>query len=487
MTELAYRIELLSDVVVTADSATEGGHVGLDHLPGSLFLGVAASAIQPFDPKLLLSGRVRFLNAYPLCHGKETHPVPLSYHTPKGGKSEVEKPVNLLVSKRPDNQQMEQCRKGYAPVEGAPIVKIRLNNQLKSAIQRDKRRSEDGKLFDYSSIPAGTEFLMKIQCARKEDCKTIDDLFNGKTLHLGRSRSAEYGLARCTKHEAKEPQGEPGKFEDNGNRIALYLASDLALVRNGMSVLQPEPSDFGLEQATYCSAESYLQIRRYSPWNSFYNAYTTERQVLCKGSVLVFDTLKPADPKAIQQTLASGVGLHVEEGLGQVWVNPAWLLKAPTISEAKPSNKLTPPKPGTPLVRFLSDKAERLNLSRDAFEAAMKWADDWMALYADRGRDGRDDHADKMPSKSQWSNIRNIAVANLLNPDQLAGDLERFCTQSLRRKKWEYDVRGECMYSRVMAKVGQASGERTCLTLQHAAVEMGRRIDALNRSKREEP
>ena len=485
MAELAYRIELLSDVVVTADSATEGGHVGLDYLPGSLFLGVAASAIQPFDPKLLLSGRVRFLNAYPLYHGKETHHVPLSYHSPKGGKSEV--PVNLLISKRPDNQQMEQCRKGYAPVEGVPIVKIRLNNQLKSAIQRDKRRSEDGKLFDYSSIPAGTEFMMKIQCDRKDDRKTIDDVFNGKTLHLGRSRSAEYGLARCTEHEANEPQGEPGKFEDNRNRIALYLASDLALVRNGMPVLQPEPSDFGLEQATYCSAESYLQIRRYSPWNSFYNAYTTERQVLCKGSVLVFDTLKPADPKAIQQRLASGVGLHVEEGLGQVWVNPAWLLKAPTISAAKPSNKPTPSKPGTPLVRFLSNKAERLNLSRDAFETAMKWADDWMTLYAERGRGGRDDHADKMPSKSQWSNVRNIAVANLLNPDQLAGELERFCTQSLRRKKWGDPESNKSMYSRVRLKIEQNPDASTCLTLQHAAVEMGRRIDALNRSKREEP
>jgi CRISPR-associated protein Csx10 len=482
MTELAYQIELLSDVVVTADSATEGGHEGLDYLPGSLFLGVAASAIKPFDPDLFLSGKVRFLNAYPLWNGRETHPVPLSYHTPKGDKSAL--PTNRLIESA-ESMQMEQCRKGFAPSEGAPIVKIRLGNQLKTAIHRDNRRSEDGQLFDYSSISAGTVFMLKVQIDRSGDDQRIKDAFDGKTLHVGRSRSAEYGLVRCSplnKTEHKTEQRNPCLFDGADNRMALYLASDLALVRNGLPVLQPHAADFGLGQAEFRPDQSYLQVRRYVPWNAFYNCYTTERQVLCKGSVLVFDNVS-ANPKEVQQQLSAGVGLYVEEGLGQVWVNPEWLVRAHKTAAMTGSSPNVPPKPNTPLVQFLSNKAARLDNSRSAFETAMDWAKAWMELYPAKSGGDRDKN---LPTKTQWSGIRNIAVKNLRAPGQLRNEIIGFCTLSLRRKMWGDETAPKTMLHKLLAKIGDNPNESTCLTLQHAAAEMRRRIDAIEHSKKDE-
>ena len=70
-----FEVELLSDVVITERSATEGGHRSLDYLPGSVFLGVAAKRMYDDLSKdesysLFHSGKMRFGNAYPVVeHG----------------------------------------------------------------------------------------------------------------------------------------------------------------------------------------------------------------------------------------------------------------------------------------------------------------------------------------------------------------------------------------------------------------------------------
>ena len=76
------RITLKTDVVITANSATQGEHKTLDYIPGSLLRGYAIANIGgDFKPELFFSGKVRFHNAYPIANnGDFTTPIPNSFH-----------------------------------------------------------------------------------------------------------------------------------------------------------------------------------------------------------------------------------------------------------------------------------------------------------------------------------------------------------------------------------------------------------------------
>ena len=79
MKRKVYRCTLLSDIIINQKAATEGNQNTLDFIPGSNFLGIAASAIYP-DPDLtdsekmeiFHSGHVRFGDAHPLFNGQRT-------------------------------------------------------------------------------------------------------------------------------------------------------------------------------------------------------------------------------------------------------------------------------------------------------------------------------------------------------------------------------------------------------------------------------
>ena len=86
-------ITLTQDVIVSASSATAGQHQSLDYLPGSLFLGLAASRgyaeLNTHEAWTLFhSGSVRFLDALAFIDKEPSYPAPLSLHTYKGERAQ---------------------------------------------------------------------------------------------------------------------------------------------------------------------------------------------------------------------------------------------------------------------------------------------------------------------------------------------------------------------------------------------------------------
>ena len=229
----SFIVTLLSDVSITADAATVGGHSGLDYLPGSLFLGAAAAEARrrgiPFSPDLFLSGKVRFLDALPLIDGERGFAIPLCYHRKKGESWEGKESVNLL-SDLPDGQA-KQWRRGYMNTRGE-VLEIGLESRMKTAIDRNFRRSKESQLFGYESIPEGTRFLMSVQADDDKKLEEAVSYLSRDTLRLGRSRSAEYGAVRI--EEAPLP-GETVQSEDTSEDIIyIQLMSDTALEENGI-------------------------------------------------------------------------------------------------------------------------------------------------------------------------------------------------------------------------------------------------------------
>ncbi len=482
MHEQEYTVTLLSDVVVTANAATVGGHEGLDYLPGSLFLGAAAGCAlrsgEGFDPSFFLSGRIRFLDACPELGGEATFPFPLSFHQIKGeNKWAGQKPLNLLTEAPPKSgTQAEQCRRDYLRPDGK-VFKLKKESRMKTAIDRANRRSAEGLLFGYQSIPAGAAYRLKVQADDEGDLRKVDAWFRNRTLRLGRSRSAEYGSVKLV---PAKTAGRKTEQKAMGNLVFIYLQTDLALFRQGMPVLLPAGEDFFLPGAGLIAEKTFLRTRRYSPWNAYFNCRMPERQVLCRGSVIAFDAGASTDAAALQARLAGGIGLHREEGLGQVLVNPSWLMEAPALNETGNECEKDADCPDTLLTCYLRDKTRMREESASAFREGLAWAAEWAKLSRRIEKDGQ-----KVPGKTQWANIRELAVRFRGQSDRFRHELQAFCGEDLRRKLWveaSVFVQGKraCLLEAIQDKLRDPLNSRTLLAVYHAAVEMGR---SLARSK----
>ena len=127
MKNLSFRVNLLSDVVVTANAATTGGHQGLDFIPGSAFMGAAVSRSlssgAPFAADLFLSGRLRFLDAWPCIGDEPAFPIPLSFHKVKGEEWKQHPPLipDFGSAGQADDRQPQQWRGGYMTASGTVL------------------------------------------------------------------------------------------------------------------------------------------------------------------------------------------------------------------------------------------------------------------------------------------------------------------------------------------------------------------------------
>lgn len=344
MIQLAFRLELLSDVVVSSSSATAGGHECLDYIPGATLLGAAAAKLYAEDLSraydIFHSGRVRFGPAYPVEELGRAYPVPSSLHRAKldrnafrdGCKIATDRLCNLAADGARDLAEPEQIRNGFICSSGRAIISQH-KLSLKSAVDRKTRRSKDAHLFSYQALPKNAVygFTVSLDDDLAHLAEPIEKALCQETIRVGRSRSAEFGWARAKRVETNWGQTEMA--DPGAGRALFYVHSDLAL-RDPLSdqpTLIPTAEHFRLpSEAKLDALRTFIRTRRYSPFNSTRRLPDLERQVIEKGSVIAFESVD-LSPKALQELrdrLAQGVGAYREQGLGELWLNPRFLCSA---------------------------------------------------------------------------------------------------------------------------------------------------------------
>ncbi len=484
-----FKIELLSDIIVSADSATDSEHESLDFLPGSIFWGaVIANFGGTFAPENFLSGKIRFNNAYPLADDHSpVYPMPLAFHQYKGESGKV-----LNCALLHPEKQTEQLRKDYIS-QSLKKYSVPRNYRMKTSIDRESGcRARDNMLFGYNSIAAGTVFALRVDfddsIGENTQKKVAEILLSGR-VRVGKSRSAEYGEVKISKLAATAKLST-GKTDGS---LLLYLYSDLALTANGAPVLAPTAKDLGLPANLSVDLQkSFVRTRKYSPWNSFFSCRMRERQVICRGSVLVLKGQH--NPAEIAGLLAAGVGMHREEGLGQILVNPAFLtgesfdLATGSAAGASAPEHFTSPSAAaaTAAVKKLLENKARTRTNRsEALKIGREWAKKWFDILKKLKRLEGD-----APGKSQWASVRELAMrfAADKNDQSLMKNLEEFCTKDNRARTWsQLSIREGnqrvCMYEQLKSDFSGESRKNYQLAAQalfHAAVEVSR---CLNRQE----
>lgn len=438
MKRIGLKITLLNDCVFSERNATDGGHSALDYIPGSALLGAVAARLyttlgnDAFD--VFHAGKVRFHNAYGITpNGFQTHPMPACWHRKKGENTSTDNYLNqervwrldlLKNNSLEGGEQAEQLRAGYVAQDGS-WVRPNKSFRMKTAIDSATGRAKEAALFGYDAIRAGQHFAGTIDIDEDIDpavITKITQVIQGDLL-LGRSRSAEYGRARVSIINAATIN--PEKSEDG--LLTLWLQSDLMTYDDfGQSTLRPLPEWLGLPKGRLLPERSFVRTRRYSPWNAFKRGYELERQVINKGSVLVFELANGAtlDDKHLK-LIASGLGVERQAGLGQVLLNPPLLMtpnpkfssaNLSAISVATSDVAQRPIGDEPELITWLRNSETGKEQARKQARKAREYAEHYRTLLTSaRSLRGIGSEVAVGPSQSQWGILLKAAKSNTLD------------------------------------------------------------------------
>lgn len=435
MPQASFDIVLEQPLILSLQSASAGAHQSLDHVPGSVLLGLAASRLytemNATDAWTLFhSGRVRFGDALPTGpQGQATYPLPLCWHTYKGEPYRVSgmlQPSALFdpaLSSPDSTRQPVQVRSGYCALDGSFVEPARLQT-LKTAIDPNTGTAAESQLFGYEALAPGQRFRFELHADADVPAALWQNLLDALTgtARLGRSRSAQFGRVKIGRNEPGQPNGIQLQSATISTELTLWLLSDLVLEHEGQPCLTPHPVLLALPPQTQWIVErSFLRSRRYSPYNAYRRQYDAERQVISRGSILRFIIPGRLDAATVE-SLQSGLGLHIESGLGRAWVNP------PLLAHAKPvfvpiavteADRSSTPKsasalaqPDTPLIATLQQRQQRRIGDKVCEQVARRL----FAELCDRVNEARRFLAlaegtapESVPGRSQWGRLKQLA------------------------------------------------------------------------------
>lgn len=406
----------MSDVILNQKAATEGANETLDFIPGNCFLGIVASRLykdKSSESIDLFHGRkVFFGDAHPAISNVRTLRVPASLYYPKLSSASKECYVHHLLSDEVmrsasmRSKQLKQCRKGFYNLMGKKAVSANTEKSvaIKSAHDKDTRTSKDGQLFCYESLQKGLELYFEVciddslSVKEQDICQALEG-----ERHIGRSRSAQYGLVRIEQLKTKyiESESNPSK---NGMTV-VYADSRIVFIdaATGLPTLRPTAKDFGIPVGeidwTKCQTRTFC----YAPWNFKRQCFDSDRCGFEKGSVFVI--------KGVPHECVSGyIGNFNNEGFGKVIYNPSFLegnsetgLSDITLhgQQSKEQEIQKVVDYDSPLMMYLREQVSEKTQEDDIIASVNKWIED------NNRNNLRRFKGDKFPS--QWGTIRSLA------------------------------------------------------------------------------
>lgn len=427
-----YLCTLKTDVVLNASLATEGNMETLDYIPGSNFLGIVANEIygnrKELAMDILHNGHVSFGDGI-IYNDEVFYPMPNCFlqdkldkkivndeESDQGKKSDA---VYLdfkidhkkgVLNNNNQKRQLKQMRSGFISASGKVITEIPKSFSLKSAYDRTNRRTDEGKMFGFEAILAGTQFLFSINYKNEDHVQIVENVLLGNR-HIGKSKSAEYGQVFIEHFDKSVIRIEAQSIVENATIV--YAQSNLCFIDpvTGQQTFQPTADQLGVRGGSVVWDKSQIRTFTYSPWNFQRNASSMQRHCVKMGSVFYVEG-GSAERNENQQ-----IGEFINEGLGRVIYDPIFLksdpdderltsisfVKAYLIKE-KIGKKSEPVAINTSLGHFLKKQKElaeaELKLAKEINEAIEKYKETGLT---------------RKVTSSQWGNIRAVATDFLIN------------------------------------------------------------------------
>lgn len=459
MDKLTFECELLSQVVLISVSATEGYHKSLDYIPGSKFLGIVARKLYNTKKRsaqdlldLFHNGNVRYGDAHPVINKQTGFRVPYFWLKPKGSPAGERIYVHGFTAEDQKGHQLKDgtllktVKEGYFTQQG-DIASITQKFTIKSAYDSKLRRAKDSQMYGYSGLERGTTWRFEVEFEKADYLEEVRNALIGRH-RIGRSKSAEYGMIeiREVKTETQNP------YDVQKGKAYLYAVSNLCFYdQYGKCTAEPSEKQLGLpEDSRIDWSKSVIRTRLYRTWNQKRSNRNEDRLIIRRGSVIVVEL-----SQAMKSTdWERGIGAHLAEGFGKIWVNPEKvyvntdelpmkLNKAVQDKKEHTSSAAVSEGPEDDLIlSFLENRQAQAELGYNTDRAVNQF----IKAYSDKYKD---------ITSSQWGQVRNIAK-NVKKPEHLKtllfdpkvgffyfGQTEAAWRKNGRRQKLEDHLFGE--------------------------------------------
>lgn len=450
MSTMKFKCTLLTDVILNQKSATEGNRQTLDFIPGNNFLGIVASKLygEEIDGRKALvlfhTGDVKFGDAHPSKGKVRGLKIPAVMFYPKLKQMTEECYVHHLVPdlscKDIKDKQLKQCRSGFycfSPFEKkAEKVGLERSFAIKSAYDKQNRRSKDEMMYGYESLEKGSIFYFEV-CFndRSEKYKEeIKSCLEGER-RIGRSRTAQYGLVKIKEADYEQVSSD---FQKKENIVTVYADGRLIFLDEfGIPTFRPTEADLGFSGGKIRWDKSQIRTFQYAPWNSKRQTYDTDRCGIEKGSVFVIELSETDSLSPVEY-----IGSYQNEGFGKVIYNPDFLSadkKGKTMyrftesarnNEPAKVNKSDDLKANVSLLKYLRNQKNIEMLQNDIYKEVNEFVDDYSSLYK-----GGDSFA------AQWRTIRKIAMK--YKGEELKVEIETYLGHGVAFDKWNRRMRKE--------------------------------------------
>lgn len=432
MRQRDFKVTFLSDIVLHGSSNSEGNIETLDFITGSSFLGMVAKNYDEFAKTfdtfdIFHSGKVRFGEATPYFENKTTYKVPFCFFAPKLDSDKKEVRNNHFIDY--DNQaeldkQYKQIRSGYI-TSNFDYINLNHTYSQKAAYDKENRKSKDSSMFGYKAIKKGATWKFTIKFDKdlneKIEKQVVENILGEK--YLGKSKTAQYG--KILIEELKDFKEENLENLNPKEITYVYINSSLALFNaNGMPTFEPTIENLGLTNASINWEKTQIRTKKYTSYNFKRQTNDYTRLVIEKGSVIALKNVSNEDINILK----NGIGGYLNEGYGEVLINPSFLLKEGSFSLNKTEKKevkldIQKEKVDDVLISFLGNKKESKNKTYTLGEEVQEFIEDNKAKF-------------EKISKSQWGQIRMLVQFNQKNRDYVE-KIKDFITHGTSKKQWE--------------------------------------------------
>ena len=432
MRQRDFKVTFLSDIVLHGSSNSEGNIETLDFITGSSFFGMVAKNYDEFAKTfdtfdIFHSGKVRFGEATPYFENKTTYKVPFCFFAPKLDSDKKEVRNNHFIDY--DNQaeldkQYKQIRSGYI-TSNFDYINLNHTYSQKAAYDKENRKSKDSSMFGYKAIKKGATWKFTIKFDKDLDEKiekqVVENILGEK--YLGKSKTAQYG--KILIEELKDFKEENLENLNPKEITYVYINSSLALFNaNGMPTFEPTIENLGLTNASINWEKTQIRTKKYTSYNFKRQTNDYTRLVIEKGSVIALKNVSNEDINILK----NGIGGYLNEGYGEVLINPSFLLKEGSFSLNKTEKKevkldIQKEKVDDVLISFLGNKKESKNKTYTLGEEVQEFIEDNKAKF-------------EKISKSQWGQIRMLVQFNQKNRDYVE-KIKDFITHGTSKKQWE--------------------------------------------------
>ena len=375
MKALIYELQLQSPVLISQPGAgEENSDKSYPFIAGSAIRGaLTARYLNSNEPdevfhRRFLSGKVRFLNAYPVCAavrndndgrsrcGVRMLPAPFSWHIEKDDKDRDEAKITNFVFDGSAMDNPKSLGERFVTFRNEDVVWSATDMQVtvhNVSHTRKVKAKGTSSLFQYEAIAPGQLFSGVI-LGEEEDLEVMKNLLEARSdLWLGGSRNAGYGRTRLVSAKIEEAWQEYPAAKDHppDGKVVITLLSDV-IVRDMAGNYSTRPFDLIRQEPQ----KVFMRTRVVGGFNRTWGLPIIQAPAFQAGSVFVYDS-SSMDANILQKWQEIGLGERRAEGFGRIAIN--WLFQ-PAFSLKKIESMVQGNRIGEPALSPLDEEGKTL-------------------------------------------------------------------------------------------------------------------------------